>query len=207
LNIVADNTEAVLKELFEDSKKDRFKMIKALGKSILKPIGPEDFKDVYLSISKEQGVALRSLIKTRKLKNIVEFGTSFGISTLYMAQAILETGGQITTTELLESKAKKAQANFERAGVADLIELRVGDAMETLKEYSQPIDLLFLDGWKDLYHPLFRLLEPLFHEKTVIYVDNADMGDTRAFLQTIEQGGQYRIDYAFDEKVALVIPQ
>ncbi|MGS0527891.1 hypothetical protein ACU8V7_24600 [Zobellia nedashkovskayae] len=106
--------ELTLNNLFKDAKSDRFKIIKGLTKSIIRPMQPIDFKDVYLSISKEQGLDLVRLIKKNNLKNVVEFGTSFGISTLFLAQGVKETGGSVITTELIESKAIKAIENFER---------------------------------------------------------------------------------------------
>lgn len=196
--------ETVLEELFEDAKYDHLKMIKGVAKSIFRPMQPSDFQDAYLSISKDQGEDLVHLIKEKNLRNVVEFGTSFGISTLYLAQGILHSGGHIITTELLDHKAKKAIENFERAGVRDHIEVRVGDALSTLSDHTDPIDLLLLDGWKDLYLPLFQMLERNFHSKTVIYVDNADMADAQSFLLTIAQNKKYQLQSRNDGKVVLI---
>jgi predicted O-methyltransferase YrrM len=196
--------QAILSELFNDSKNDGLKMIKGFAKSFIRPMQPTDFKDAYLSITKEQGEELIDLIKKNDFKNIVEFGTSFGISTLYLAQGALETNGHIITTELIKSKAEKAIENFESAGVGDLIEVRIGDAMETLKNHTQPIDFLLLDGWKDLYLPLFQMLKPNFHANTLIYVDNANMTDTKAFLKTITKDKSFHLEPQFDGKVVLV---
>ena len=171
---------ATLNELFEDSKYDMLNMMKGAAKSVFRPMQPLDFKDAYLSISKAQGHDLIKLIADNKLKRIVEFGTSFGISTLFLAQGVMDTGGHIITTELIDSKAKKAMDNFKRAGVSNLIDVRIGDAMQTLKNHDEPIDLLVLDGWKDLYLPLFQMLEPHFHNNTFIYVDNAEMAEVKA---------------------------
>ncbi|MDN3667432.1 O-methyltransferase [Algibacter miyuki] len=200
-NIQIQNT---LSHLFIDSKKDKFNVLKGLTTSIFRPIQPSDFKEAYLSISKKQGVDLVQLIKDNNLKNIVEFGTSFGISTLFLAQGVLETNGHIITTELIESKAEKAIKNFKEAGVNNLIEVRIGDAMETLKNHNQPIDLLFLDGWKDLYLPLFQMLEPNFHSNTIIYVDNANMADSKTFLNTIRKNSNYKFQSIFDGKAVLI---
>lgn len=193
-----------INELYNDSKYDHLKMIKGAAKSLFRPMQPVDFKDAYLSISKEQGVDLKQLIKDNNLKNIVEFGTSFGISTLFLAQGVLETEGRIITTELIESKAQKAIENFKKAGVNNLIEVRIGDALETLKNHKEPIDLLLLDGWKDLYLPIFQMLEPNFHTHTFIYVDNADMGETQVFLKTIGQNSKYQLQPQFGGKVVLI---
>jgi len=193
-----------LNNLFMDSKNDHLKMLKGAAKSVLRPMQPADFEEVYLSISKQQGEALTQLIVEHDIKHMVEFGTSFGISTLYLALAALRTGGSIITTELLESKASKAKQNFIEAGVDHLIEVWVGDASKTLSEHHQPIDLLLLDGWKNLYLRVFNLLEHNFHAKTIIYVDNADMRDTKHFLDAITRKEKYQIEYIHGGKAALI---
>ena len=196
-----DNT---LDFLFKDSKYDHLKMMKGFAKNIFRPIAPSDFKDVYLSISQEQGKDLCDFIKKKNIKSIVEFGTSFGISTLFLAKGVLETEGSIITTELIETKANKAIENFKRAGVNELIEVRIGDALKTLKNHSDPIDLLLLDGWKDLYLPIFRMLESNFHADTYIYVDNADMADTQAFLKVVAHNSKYQLESKYDGKVVMI---
>ena len=196
--------EETLELLFNDSRNDYINIIKGTTRSLFRPMKPSDFKDAYLSISKEQGKDLVELIKATNIKNIVEFGTSFGISTIFLAQGALYTGGKIITTELIESKAKKALENFKYAEVDNLIELRVGDAMETLKNYHEPIDLLLLDGWKDLYLVLFKMLEPNFHSDTIVYVDNADMTESKLFLKIIKDNSKYQLQYHHQGKVALI---
>ncbi|WP_339726104.1 O-methyltransferase [Maribacter stanieri] len=193
-----------LSELYNDAKNDKTRIIKGLVKSIIRPMQPEDFKHAYLSITEEQGLFLVELIKKNKLKNIVEFGTSFGISTLFLAQGALETKGRIITTELIASKAEKAMENFKKAEVSNIIDVRIGDAMQTLQNHKAPIDLLFLDGWKDLYQPLFNMLESNFHTNTIIYVDNANMSESRAFLKEVGENDKYTLESIFDGKVVLI---
>ena len=180
-NYKLDSVEKTLRDLHQDAKKDYMRVGKGIVKSIFRPIQPSDFEHAYLPISKEQGAAIRQLIVQNDCKNVVEFGTSFGISTIYLADAVRQIGGKVITTELLESKAARAKQNISKAGLSDYVEVRIGDAMETLKEFSEPIDFLFLDGWKDLYLPLFQLLEPRFHAGTVIYADNMDMAGTQYY--------------------------
>ncbi len=196
--------ESTLEELFAHSKRDHFKIVKGILRGLFRPIQPTDFKDVYLSISREQGQDLKELVKENDIKNIVEFGTSFGISTLFLAQGAIETGGTIITTELIESKALKAKDNFKKAGVNDIIDVRIGDAMETLKNHNNTIDLLLLDGWKNLYLPLFTMLMHNFHSNTIIYVDNADMRETQSFLNVIKKDGNYLFESRYNKKVVLI---
>ncbi len=202
--IAKQQIEATINQLYDHAKHDQYKMVKGLSKRIFRPMQPSDFKDAYLSISREQGEYLVNLIKENRLENIIEFGTSFGISTLFLAQGVIETGGQVITTEVIESKAQKAIENFKNAGVNELIEVKIGDALETLKNYDKPIDLLLLDGWKNLYLHLFQMLSPNFNAKTIIYVDNADMPESKLFLKTINQNPQYQLQNIFGGKVVLI---
>ncbi|MGV6831631.1 MAG: O-methyltransferase [bacterium] len=206
---IIENTkiDVVLNELFKDAKNDYLAMMKGLSNRIFRPLKPKDFKDAYLSISKAQGEHLVKLIVDKEIKNIVEFGTSFGISTLYLAKGILPHNGKVVTTELLESKAEKAIENFKKAEVNHLIEVRIGDAKETLRDYAEPIDLLLLDGWKDLYHTIFKMMEPNFHENTVIYVDNADMYETKDFLSRVQIQDGYQLQSLFNGKVVIIQPK
>ncbi len=175
----------VLYRLHEDAKYDFVKVGAGVMKSIFRPVQPQDFEHAYLPISKEQGQSLHRLIIENKCKNIVEFGTSFGISTIYLANAVRQTGGKVITTELLESKAKMAAQNISEAGLKDYVDVRTGDAMKTLQGHTAPIDLLVLDGWKDLYLPLFKMLEPCFHSKSLIYADNMDMAGTKPYADYV----------------------
>lgn len=175
------NVENVLHTLHNDAKKDYMRIGKGIVRSIFRPMQPSDFEYAYLPISRNQGEALRQLIIQNKCKNVIEFGTSFGISTIYLADAVRQTGGKVISTELLKSKAKKAIQNISDAGLSDFVEVKIGDAMKTLKAHSEPIDFLFLDGWKDLYLSLFQMLEPQFHSETLIYADNMDMGGTQYY--------------------------
>jgi len=128
--------------------------------------------DVYLSIEPAMGVFLNLSARAIGAKTIVEFGSSFGISTIYLAAAARDLGATVIGSELEESKAEKARANLEEAGLADVAEIRVGDAMETLKETQGPVDLLFLDGWKDLYLPVAKMMQPKLREGSLMLADN-----------------------------------
>ncbi|MEM9859172.1 MAG: class I SAM-dependent methyltransferase [Bacteroidota bacterium] len=195
---------SVLDSLYRDAQQDHLKMMQSRVKSIFRPMQPADFDQAYLAILREQGEFLTQLIVQKELRNLVEFGTSFGISTLFLAEGVLETSGRIVTTELIASKAEKARENFKKAGVDHLIEIKVGDARDTLKGHKEPVDLLLLDGWKNLYLALFLLLEPNFHPKTLIYVDNADMIETRNFLHTILKDRTYQCENLHAGKAALI---
>lgn len=84
-------------------------------------------------------------------------------------------GGLVIGTEMQTDKVAAAQRNFDDAGVADLIDLRVGDALTTLAEVPGPVDLVLLDGWPDLALPVLRLLEPNLRPGALILVDDVEM--------------------------------
>ena len=203
MNAQFRNISSTINELYLDAKYDKLKMMKGAVKSIFKSFIPENFENAYLAISKEQGNHLVDLITQNNVKHVVEFGTSFGISTLFLAQGVLETNGHIITTELLNSKVKIAQENFKKAGVEHLIEVKAGNALETLKNHSETIDLLLLDGWMDLYEPLFNMLEPNFNNNTIVYVDNADMAVSQHFLTSLSTE-KYHLESKFNGKAVII---
>jgi predicted O-methyltransferase YrrM len=139
----------------------------------------ELFKDVYMSVSADGGQLLYLLARATGARRIVEYGTSFGVSTIHLASAVRDNGGgRVITTELQGDKADAALASFAEAGVDDLIELRRGDARETLAELTDTPDLVLLDGWPDLALDVLQVLEPNLRAGTLILVDDvtADFG-------------------------------
>src|ERR1700749_3182445 len=101
------------------------------------------------------------LARAAKARTIVEFGTSFGISTLHLAAALTDKGGgRPIRTGVEPSKVARARENLAAAGLSDLVEIREGDALETLaRDLPEAIDLVLLDGAKPLYSPILSLLE------------------------------------------------
>lgn len=201
------STQSILDNLYELSKYDGLKVAKALAKSIVSKVKPADVGTAYLPISQEQGEYLYHLICEKNFKSVVEFGTSFGISTLYLAEAVKATGGHVVTTEIVPTKCQQANITFKEAGLENLITLLEGDALKTLKRIDRPIDLLLLDGWKELYLPVFRLLEPLFHKNTLVFVDNTNMKGVKQFIREIsKEKEKYHIEnISFDKGNTVLI--
>jgi predicted O-methyltransferase YrrM len=129
----------------------------------------------FLSVSPEFGRFLYMCTRACKAKRIVEFGSSMGISAIYMAAALRDMGGGVLIgTELEPSKAERARANIAAAGLADLVEFRVGDARETLKSgVGGDVDMVMLDGAFTLYLSVLKLLEPHLEPGAVIIGENA----------------------------------
>lgn len=133
-------------------------------------------KDLPLAVSPETGTLLYMLARSTQARSIIEFGASFGISTLHLAAALRDNGGgRLITTEFEPSKVALASGHLLEAGLADLVELRQGDALQTLAaDLPERIDLVLLDGAKALYSDILALLESRLRPGSLIVADNAD---------------------------------
>jgi predicted O-methyltransferase YrrM len=160
-------------------------------------------KNLPLAVSRETGALLYMLARSSGARTIVEFGTSFGISTLHLAAALRDNGGgRLITSEFEPSKAARAKANLEAAGVIDLVEFREGDALETLGvDLPEAIDLVLLDGAKSLYLEILNLLESHLKRGALIVADNADMSPD--YLKRVRAPGSGYMSAAFAEDVEL----
>ncbi|MEZ5947271.1 MAG: class I SAM-dependent methyltransferase [Hyphomonas sp.] len=141
----------------------------------------------YIPVSPEFGQLMYVTAVSRGAKNIVEFGSSYGISSIYLAAAAREAGGFFTGSEKDAAKAQVAIANLKDAGLSRWSDIREGDALESLAPLDGPIDFLFLDGWKDLYVPVLKLLEPRFAPGAVVFADNI-----HSFRKTLKPYGLCR---------------
>lgn len=133
-------------------------------------------KDAAIPVSRQTGQLLYMLARSAQARVIVEFGTSFGISTLHLAAALRDNGGgQLITTEFEPSKAQRARDNLSAGELLDLVEIREGDALETLRTaLPEQIDILLLDGAKALYADVLRLVEHRLRPGALIVADNAN---------------------------------
>jgi predicted O-methyltransferase YrrM len=181
-SLISDPTKAVLERLNKAAQQDRFHYLKLLPRLVVglvqrktfsQTVTPESMKDCYIPISREQGEFLYVTARAIAAKNIVEFGTSFGVSTIYLASALRDNGaGIVIGSEIEPLKCDQASRNLDEAGLSKFSEVRLGDALETLREVPEPVDLLLLDGWKDLYLPVVKLLEPRLRPGAVVLADN-----------------------------------
>ncbi len=179
-------TTKTLHRLHKESASEKLTIMKGALKGFFRELRPSDMKDAYIAITKEQGEYIYDLLIREKAKNIIEFGTSFGISTIYLGAAAKKNNGHVITTELLDSKAKIAFQNFKDADVSNYIDLRIGDATKTLQNAPDNIDFLLLDGWNDLYFPLIKLLEPKLKRGAYIYTDNINFPGSKPFIEYIK---------------------
>ena len=133
-------------------------------------------KDHPLPVSRTTGKLLYMLARSARARTIIEFGTSFGISTLHLAAALRDNGGgRLTGTEFEPSKIARARENLGAGGLSDLVDIREGDALETLaRDLPNSIDFVLLDGAKNLYPQILSLLESRLRPGALIVADNAD---------------------------------
>jgi predicted O-methyltransferase YrrM len=128
--------------------------------------------DLLLPIGPATASVVSTLIQESGARAILEVGTSYGYSTVWLAEAARATGGKVMTIELHARKIDYARAQIAKAGLAEFVDFRVGDALETLDSLPGPFEFVLLDLWKDLYVRSFRLIYPRLAEGALIVADN-----------------------------------
>jgi len=128
--------------------------------------------EFLLPIGPDTGRVLNILIKAAKARSILELGTSFGYSTLWLAEAARHTGGTVVSLELADHKAKYARDALTRAGLGDRVDIRVGNALDTLQDLPGPFDFVLVDLWKDLYVRCLDTLYPKLLAGAYVAADN-----------------------------------
>ncbi|WP_165074691.1 O-methyltransferase [Paludisphaera rhizosphaerae] len=126
----------------------------------------------YANVSEADGRLMRQLVEALGAKRVVELGTSTGESGLYFSMALRKTGGKLYTYDIDPERSKVAKANFEKAGVMDLIVMTLGDAHETAPKNTDPIDVLFIDAEKPGYDAYLRELLPYVRPGGLILAHN-----------------------------------
>lgn len=155
--------------------------------------------DKFVALDREKGEFCYQLCRAMNARRIVEVGTSYGVSTLYLAAAvrdnIRDSGGDgvVIGTEYEPAKARTARAHFEQAGLSRLIDLREGDLRETLKVIGGPVDFMLMDVWIALARPALELVAPHLRLGAIVLCDNterdrASYADYFAFLDDPAHG-------------------
>lgn len=143
-----------------------------------------------MPVSVAGGRLLYTLVRAARPATVVEFGTSFGISTLHLAAAVRDNGGgRVITTELNAAKAAAARRTFAETGLDDVITVLEGDALRTLADLDGPVGFVLLDGWKDLCLPVLRLLEPHLLPGTPVVADDVVMRGLAPYLEYVRDPG------------------
>ena len=128
--------------------------------------------DFLISIGRHTGQILNILIKGAKARNILEIGTSYGHSTVWLAEAARATGGKVITIDEKAYKQEYARGMIARAGLAAQVDFRLGDAREIISALPGPFDFVLVDLWKDLYIPCFDLFYPKLSPGALVAADN-----------------------------------
>jgi predicted O-methyltransferase YrrM len=164
-------------------------------------------KDLPLAISRETGTLLYMLARSSGARTIVEFGTSVGISTLYLAAALRDNGGgRLITSEFEPSKLARARENLTAGGLIDLVEIREGDALQTLSvDLPETIDLLLLDGAKALYPEILSLVESRLRPGAFVVADDADNSPDYLALVRSPANGYLSTPFAEDVELSMRI--
>jgi predicted O-methyltransferase YrrM len=162
-------------------------------------------KDLWLPVSREAGLLLYMLARSSKARTIVEFGTSFGISTLHLAAALRDNGGgRLITSEFEPSKVARAREHLAAGGLIDLVEIRQGDALATLRtDLPGTIDLLLLDGAKALYPDILSLVESRLRPGALIVADDADHSPDYLARVRSPEGGYLSTPFAEDVELSM----
>ena len=142
-------------------------------------------KDIPLPVSRETGSLLYMLTRSTRAPSILEFGTSYGVWTIYLAAALRDNGGgRVITTEFESSKVARARQHITEAGLMDFVEIREGDALQTLaRDLPERLDLVLLDGAKALYTEILERVDQRLHPGSLVIAD--DTHRCPDYLQTV----------------------
>jgi predicted O-methyltransferase YrrM len=205
LSVLDPKSQGVVDRLQAEARAQRGAMIRHFlpllprlltGRPIGSPADPGFYSDKLLPLGRAQGELLYLLARSKGARCAVEFGTSFGVSTIYLAAAIRDAGaeGLVVGTEMVPEKVNAARSNLAAAGLADHVEIREGDARTTLSNLATPVDLLLLDGWPALAIEVLQIVEPRLSDGAVVIVDNVGQfpGDLRAVIERLSSNPHYR---------------
>ncbi|MEX2208095.1 MAG: class I SAM-dependent methyltransferase [Myxococcota bacterium] len=135
-------------------------------------------RDKFVALDRDKAELCYTLCRALRARRVVEAGTSFGVSTLYLAAAVRDNlrddggSGHVVGTEYEPEKAKIARGHFAEAGLADWIDLREGDLRESLKSIDGPIDFMLIDIWTPMSRPALELVAPHLRRGAIVMCDN-----------------------------------
>jgi len=143
---------------------------------LTRDMDPKEFyrhrDELLLSVGPATGQLLNLLAKQLAAKTILEVGTSFGYSTVWLAEAARANGGKLITLEAIAEKQEYARSQIQKAGLSGVVDFRLGDARDSIAKIEVPIDFILLDLWKELYIPCFDLFYPKLSPGALVVADN-----------------------------------
>jgi len=177
----SEKVAGVLKRLFAAADENDEKVLAPIrtgpgGRPANDTLVQETLGKAFIPVSPAGGRLLYTLARAQNSQSIVEFGTSFGISTIHLAAAARDNKAKrFISTEKHPGKVQQARKHLAEAGLAEYVEIREGDALETLAKFDGEIDFLFLDGWKDLYLSVLKMLEPRLRPGSLVIADDLNV--------------------------------
>lgn len=152
---------------------------------------PHQHPGTGFSLSPEQGDQLYLLLRYARAVNVVEFATSLGFSTLFLAAALKENGGgTVHTAEIVPEKVRQARENIARAGLSDYVTFFEGDARDTLAAVPEDVDFALIDGWEPAVSlEVLQVIEPKLRPGALVYNENLDE-EFLSYVQTPGSGYQ-----------------
>ena len=151
----------------------------------------------FWNISSQTANFLNMLIKISNSKNVLEIGTSNGYSAIWLALALKETNGHLTTIEFWDNRLAMAKDNFEKCGVADLITTKLGSAFTILQnDIQDEFDFIFMDANKLEYLKYFELVHPMLKKGGIIAADNitSHWEKVLPFVEAIKNHEEYQVE-------------
>ncbi|MGW1738198.1 O-methyltransferase [Nocardia sp. NPDC001965] len=136
--------------------------------------------DKLVALEHDKAMLCHRLCLALRARRVVEVGTSHGVSTLYLAQAVRLVAaadggaGTVIATEQEPAKIAAARANFRAAGLESWIDLRAGDLRDTLRDLDGPVDLALIDIWPAVARPAVESIAPKLRPGGVLLIDNTE---------------------------------
>lgn len=128
--------------------------------------------EFLLPVGRAAASLLNLIIKEGKARRILEVGSSYGYSTIWLAEAARAVGGKVISLELRPAKVDYARSQLARVGLEGSVEFRIGDALDSLEQLPGPFDFVLIDLWKDLYVAVFERLYPKLAPGAIVIADN-----------------------------------
>jgi predicted O-methyltransferase YrrM len=132
----------------------------------------EHLDEFLLSVGPATGQLLNLLAKQSGAKTILEVGSSFGYSTVWLAEAARQNRGKVISLEIHSGKQESARSSIKKAGLDGFVDFRLGDARDLLTKLKGKVDFVLLDLWKNLYIPCFDLFYPKLSAGALVVADN-----------------------------------
>jgi predicted O-methyltransferase YrrM len=159
--------EAVLAEYDRRSERESALMNRLPPDEVMRRID-----EFLISIGPDTGTLLNVLIKAARAQTILELGTSYGHSTIFLAEAARASGGRVISVDVSADKQRYAREQLAAANLESFVELRTGDARDIIVSLPNSLDFVLIDLWKDLYIPCFDLAYPKLSAGAFLAADN-----------------------------------